>query len=46
MPRQFLNIRIIYHHAKNQKKTNELFLRKMPNRLTDGQIDGWTTVIL
>ena len=28
---QFLNIPIIYHHVKNKKKTNEQFLRKMPN---------------
>ena len=27
---QFLNIRIIYHRATNQKKTKDPFLRKMP----------------
>ena len=37
---QFLNIPIIYHHVKNKKKTNEQFLRKMPNRqINRGQID-------
>ena len=37
---QFLNIPIIYHHAKNQKKTNEPFLRKMPNWQMDGLTDN------
>ena len=37
---QFLNNPIIYHRAKNQKKTNEPFLSKMPNWRTDGQTDG------
>ena len=38
---QFLNTPIIYHRAKNQK-SNEPFLRKMPN----WQTDWHTTVIL
>ena len=28
---QFLNITIIYHRAKTQKKTNQVCLRKMSN---------------
>ena len=35
---QFLNIPIIYHCAKNQKKTDVLFLRKMLNQ----QMEEWT----
>ena len=34
---QFLNILIIYHCAKNQRKTNDPFLRKTLNRQTDRQ---------
>ena len=36
---QFLNIPIIYHRAKNQKKLMP-FLRKMLNWRMDGQTDG------
>ena len=39
-PSRFLNIPIIYHHAKIQKKINDPFLRKMP--LTEGQTDRQT----
>ena len=38
---QFLNLPIFYHHAKNQKKINEQFLRKNP-KLTDEQTDRQT----
>ena len=37
---QFLDIPILYHCAKNQKKTTEPFLRKTPNWWTDGQTDN------
>ena len=33
-------------HQKNQKKTNEPFLRKMPKRQTDRRTDRQTTMIL
>ena len=39
---QFLNIPIMYHHAKNQKKTNDPFLRKMLNWRKDGRTDKKT----
>ena len=35
---QFLDIPIIYHRAKNQKKTMEQFLRKTPKWETDRQM--------
>ena len=50
---QFLDIPIIYHRAKNQKKTNDPFLKKnaeltdkQMERQTDGQTDRLITVIL
>ena len=36
---QFLDIPIIYHHAKNQKKLLSHFWEKCQ---TDGRTDGWT----
>ena len=39
---QFLDIPIIYHRAKNQKKNVEPFLRKKPNWRTDGRTSGQT----
>ena len=37
---QFLDIPIIYHRVKTQKKTNKPFLRKMLNWLIDRQTDN------
>ena len=37
---QFLNIPIIFHRVKNQKKTNMPFLRKILNWRMDGQTEG------
>ena len=38
-PSRFLNIPIIYHHAKIQKKINDPFLRKMLHGRRDRQTD-------
>ena len=37
---QFLNIKIIYHCTKNQRKVNVPSLRKMMNGQMDGQTEG------
>ena len=42
---QFLDIPIIYHRAKNQKKTNDPFLKKnaeLTDKQTERQTDGQT----
>ena len=45
---QFLNIRIIYHRGKNQKKlmSHSCGKCRTDNGQTEGQTDRWTLVIL
>ena len=43
--RQSLAIKVSYHHVQNQKKNNDLILKKLSEEWKDGQTDRWTREI-